>query len=322
MNSFVKTILHEQQQLLTHFFNHLDLAQVDALINKLLSCTGGIYFSGVGKSGIIAKKIAATLTSTGTRAHYLAPLNSLHGDIGNLTSNDIVVLMSKSGETDELVRMVPYIRNKKAYPIAWVSDSNSRLEHACDMAVLLPVERELCPFDLAPTISAEVQLIFGDFVAIALMKKHNISLDSYAQNHPGGHIGRRVNLFVRDLMLTGDALPLASPENTLSDVLEEFTSKRCGCLLIVDKEKNLLGIFTDGDLRRSLQQVGPSILSQTMQQLMRPNPRFVDVKSMAFAAMKAMESDQKRPIMIMPVVENGKRLCGLIKLHDILQSGI
>lgn len=318
----LQKILKHQQEYINYFFEKLDFEVIMSFIELLSNCKGGIYFTGVGKSGIIAKKIVSTMISTGTRAHYIAPINALHGDIGNLTEEDVVILISKSGETDELLRLIPYIRNKGAYPIAWVSNKKNRLAAACDQVCILPVKRELCPYDLAPTTSAAVQLLFGDFVAMALMELKQVSLEKYAENHPAGKIGKQVKHKVKDLMLTKDKVPLAKPLDHLEDVLEEFSSKRCGCLLIVDEHMKLLGIFTDGDLRRSLQKSGATILKMPMEKLMNPCKKMIGVEAFAWEAMKTMEADQKHPVMVLPVVDENKTLKGLIKMHDILQSGL
>jgi arabinose-5-phosphate isomerase len=282
---------------------------------------GTIFLSGVGKSGIIAKKIAVTMSSSGTKALYLSPLNALHGDIGLVTSGDAVLFLSKSGETDELLHLCPAIRNKGARLISVVSSLDSRLAKACDLNIVLPVSKELCPFNMVPTTSTMVQLIFGDLLAIALMNRKQFTVDDFAQNHPAGRIGKRMTFTVRDLMITGDRVPLAAPENILIDALSEFSGKQCGCLLVIDAAERLLGIFTDGDLRRSLQRHGAMVLHKSLRELMTTTPRFIHAKMLAYDAMKFMEADPKRPITVVPVVEDGK-VVGILKMHDIVQSGI
>jgi len=204
--------------------------------------------------------------------------------------------------------------------VAWVSSSHSKLSEACDLSICLPVQKELCPFDLAPTTSTAVQLIFGDVLSVALMKKKEFSLDDYALNHPAGSIGKKITLKVEDLMLKGERLPLCYEEDKLGQVLVELTNKKCGCVLVLDREKRMRGIFTDGDLRRALQNQPSTILERKMKEFIKPSFVSTHKNQMAFDALRLMENPKMR-VMMMPVLENEK-LVGLIHLHDILQSGI
>ncbi|HXF28831.1 MAG TPA: CBS domain-containing protein, partial [Chlamydiales bacterium] len=183
------------------------------------------------------------------------------------------------------------------------------------------VARELCPFDMVPTTSTIVQLIFGDLLAIALMRLKGFTLEDFRHNHPAGRLGKRLLLTVKDVMISGAGAPLISPAEVLINALPEFSGKKCGCLIVVDEEVKLLGIFTDGDLRRALQKHGAMVLHKTMKELMTPSARFIDPKMLAFDAMKQMEADQKRPITVLPVVDGGK-VVGILRMHDIVQSGI
>lgn len=262
------------------------------------------------------------MTSTGSKAFYLSPTNALHGDIGIINEHDIFVMLSKSGETDELLNLVPYLRNKHVKIVAIVSSPASRLAKASDFTITLPMEKELCPFDLAPTTSTAIQMIFGDVLTVALMRMHNFSLDQYALNHPAGRIGKRVTVKVQDLMLKGSSVPLCKPDSKLVESLVELSNKRCGCLLIVNEEMTLQGIFTDGDLRRALQKHGAVALERPICELMSPKPRFIDSKKLAWEAMQQMEADQKNAITCMPVLDENRKVLGLIRLHDIIQSGI
>jgi arabinose-5-phosphate isomerase len=311
-----------QRAYVNHFFDHLDYESVEQMVQMLLDCPGVVFFTGVGKSGIIAQKIAMTMVSTGTRSFHMLPTDALHGDLGIVTDRDLVVFLSKSGESDELLSLVPYIRNKGARPIAVVCQADSRLERACDHIVCLPFHRELCPFGLAPTTSTAIQLLFGDVLAVALMKAKRFSLGEYAQNHPAGRIGKRITVRVRDLMLKGGAVPLCRPDDRLVDTLVELSNKRCGCLLVVGEEEKLEGIFTDGDLRRALQGLGAQALEARIGDLMTRGPRVIEADRLACDAITLMESDQKRPITVLPVLDLESRVEGLIKMHDLVQSGI
>jgi arabinose-5-phosphate isomerase len=231
-------------------------------------------------------------------------------------------MISKSGESDELLQLVPFLRNRGAKLFAITNNVSSRLAKGVDVAVTLPLLKELCPFDLAPTTSAVIQMIFGDVLSIALMMKKNFSLVDYAMNHPAGKIGRRLTIKVKDLMLSGKDIPMAGKDDKLVDTLVELSNKKCGCVLIVDKERHLIGIFTDGDLRRSLQKHGSSALEMALGTIMSKEPRTISQDAMASQAVAVMEGDLKRPITVLAVVDESKRVLGVIKLHDVLQSGL
>ncbi|HXW59951.1 MAG TPA: KpsF/GutQ family sugar-phosphate isomerase, partial [Myxococcota bacterium] len=290
-------LLFKQQALLAHYFENLNLESCEKLLNEIVKCSGVLFFTGIGKSGFIAQKISATLMSTGTKAFYLPPIDALHGDLGMISANDYIFLLSKSGETDELLHLLPFLRNKGSRMIAITSHAKSRLAQACDFFVELPCKDELCPFGLAPTVSTEIQLLFGDALAIALMRYKKITVDSFAQNHPAGLIGRRATLKVRDFMLTKEKAPLCLPDQTLEEVLPDFTDKRCGCLVVVDEARKLKGIFTDGDLRRALQAKGERVLGAKIGDLMTKTPRAIGENALAWEAIQLMEADQKHPIM-------------------------
>ena len=315
-------LLKKARNHLDAFFDEIDVSALEKVFDLFLSCKGVLFFTGVGKSGLVAQKIAATMTSTGTKALAISPTDALHGDIGIVSKDDVFIILSKSGETEELLQILPFVRNKGAKLLAVVSKEGSRLARGCDFSISLPFQQELCPFDLAPTTSTTTQVIFGDILAIALMRAKNFSLLEYASNHPNGQIGRRSTLLVQDLMLQGEELPVAFPEKKLSEVLNEFSNKRCGCLLVVDQQKKLHGIFTDGDLRRSLEKHGGDVLSRPLSEMMTLSPRAVDPKALAWDALKLMEADQRRPITVLPVLDEDQRVVGLIKMHDLIQSGV
>lgn len=318
----IQELIEKEREALNHFFDQVDLKEIEKLLKLLHDCQGLIFVTGVGKSGLVAEKIAMTMTSTGSRAFYLSPYGALHGDIGMVSDQDVFVMLSKSGESEELLNLVPYIRNKGAKMVAVVMNPASRLAKACDSVVLLPLEKELCPYDLAPTTSTVIQMIVGDLLAIGLMRLKEISVDEYAMNHPAGRIGRRIFTKVKDLMITGQGIPLSRPADRLVEVLVELSNKRCGCVLITDAEQRLLGIFTDGDLRRALQNHGPVALEMAMGELMTPTPRSIGVADLAWTALQKMEADQKHPIMVLAVLNDQKQVVGIIKMHDIVQSGL
>jgi len=318
----LKELLQKEREYLNDFFDRFACDQADEVLKEMMKCQGMVFFTGVGKSGLIAKKIAATMTSTGMRSLYLSPMDALHGDIGIVTENDLFVMLSKSGESDELIQLLPILRSKGVTTIAVVSNKESRLVKGCHLHVYLPVEKELCPFDMAPTISTTVQMIFGDLLAIALMRLRNLTKDQFVENHPSGRIGKRVLMKVKDLMVEGNGIPICAPQHKLVDVLVELSNKKCGCILVVDESRLLEGIFTDGDLRRALQNHGAAVLDRPMKELMSGSAKWIGPQKLAWEAMQDMERDQKKAITVLPVLEDGRKVVGLIKLHDILQAGI
>lgn len=322
MQALFKELLLEQKTLINRYFDLLDINQTAAFFQGILSCKGTIFFSGVGKSGLIAQKIVATFLSIGAHARFLSPLDALHGDLGIVKESDLVIFLSKSGESEELLSLLPFVEQRGATTAALVSRKGSRLEKKCRFSLILPVEKELCPHDLTPTISASVQLLFGDLIAIAWMREKAIDICQFAANHPGGLIGRKITLKVADLMLKESLIPICKKEDVLIDVLHELSSKQCGCLLVVGSDKRLEGIFTDGDLRRSIESLGSKALEERVGNLMTQGARTIGAKVLAFDALKKMEKEnQNQPVTVLPVVEEGK-LVGLIRMHDILQAGL
>lgn len=322
INSVLSELFQKERTYLNDFFDSLNLESVERVLEQLHACDGLIVLTGVGKSGLVAKKTAVTMTSTGTRAIYLSPTNALHGDLGILKPQDIFLVFSKSGESDELLNLIPFIRNKGIKMIAVVSNAESRLAKSVDLTLELPHEPELCPFDLAPTTSTTIQSIVADVLAIALMRLKNFTVNDFASLHPAGRLGKRLTMKVKDLMLQGDAVPICKPDELLVDTLVELSNKQCGCVLIVDAAGKMLGIFTDGDLRRSLQNKGSRALESRMEELMTKTPRFIDPDALVLEAMKKMEANQKSPIMVLPVLDSAGHVAGLIKMHDIVQAGI
>ncbi len=316
----MRELFEKQKAYIDYFFDEIDETQAQKFMEFCRNIKGLIVLTGVGKSGIVAEKIAMTLSSTGTRAVHLPPTNFLHGDLGILTQDDLVIFLSKSGETEELLELIPFIRKKAAKLGALVSNPESRLAKNADCFVHLPLEKELCPFDLAPTISTAIQLLFGDALAMALMPK-SFSMQDYALNHPSGTIGKKTSVTVDSLMFRGDRVPLTTEKSILSAVLNDLTEKKCGCLLVVDENKQLQGIFTDGDLRRALQAHGTSIMNKPIGELMTRSAIAIPHDTLAWEALKVMQKDPKRWISVLPVLHQ-KQVIGLIRMHDIIQAGI
>eukprot|EP00193_Tetraselmis_chui_P005426 CAMPEP_0177753874 /NCGR_PEP_ID=MMETSP0491_2-20121128/1702_1 /TAXON_ID=63592 /ORGANISM="Tetraselmis chuii, Strain PLY429" /LENGTH=373 /DNA_ID=CAMNT_0019269207 /DNA_START=93 /DNA_END=1213 /DNA_ORIENTATION=+ len=319
--SRLKQLFGEQHRFMNYFFDNLEYEPLQKFTEACLDCEGVICFTGVGKSGFIAQKITQTLVSTGTKAIYLSPTDALHGDIGILGPSDLLVMFSKSGGTEELLRLVPYARAKGAQLVSVTSVKGNKLEAACDMAVHLPLERELCPFDLAPVTSTAIQMLFGDTVAISLMLSRNLSKDEYAMNHPAGRIGKRLMLSVTDVMISGDKLPVVSPDMKVVETLVELSGKGCAAVLVADENKKLLGTFTDGDLRRTLQARGSVILETKVGDVMTRTPLTVDSAEKAVEAMQMMEK-KDRKVTFLPVIDTEGGLQGLITLHGLVSAGL
>jgi len=285
-----------------------------------------VFFSGVGKSGFIAQKICMTLVSTGTKSIFLSPSDALHGDIGILGKGDVLVLLSKSGATEELVTLVPYAKAKGARIYGVTSNKTSQIAQTSHAHVYLPLERELCPFDLAPVTSTAIQMIFGDTCAVAIMHAKSFTREEYAMNHPAGRIGKRLVLNVSDIMLNYGQLPLVTPNDHGMEALVRLagSSKGCGCLLVVDEQNKLLGTFSDADFRRALAHKGERALSLPVKELMnyrKAYPRTVLDTAKAFAAQQKMEIFP--PVSYLPVVcGQTDSLVGLVTLHHLTNAGI
>jgi arabinose-5-phosphate isomerase len=315
----IEELLEKQRSYLDYYFDRINIEEIERLVEACCQTEGLIIFTGVGKSGIIAEKIAMTLVSTGTKALYLPPTNFLHGDIGILSDKDLLVLISRSGETEELCNLVPFARRRNTRLVAMVSNNASRLSKICDLCVHLPVEKELCPFDLAPTTSTATQLLCGDLLAVALMRAKEFNLAAYILNHPSGSIGKKMTLTVDEIM--HKELPLAKPDDLLMTALVELSNKKLGGVLITGPEQELLGIFTDGDLRRALQAHGSDVLNKPIKELMTSMPLTVSQGTLAWDALKLMQKDPKKFVLVLPVVDREKAV-GFLRMHDIIQAGI
>ena len=312
-------LLNEQKEQLDYFFQSIDITKANEVLAEMLQCQGTIVFSGVGKSGIIAEKIAKTMASVGTKAIAISPVDALHGDIGLLDHHDLFVGLSKSGHTKELFELFQMVKMRGLKTIGWFCNSDAKLASICDVVMQLPIEKELCPFDLAPTTSTAVQLIFGDLLAISMMKEKQFSLSQYALNHPAGTIGKKSTLMVSDVMRKGEELPTCTVDQTLSDVLVELTNKRLGCVLVVDQLGHVQGIFTDGDLRRAIQKHSQAAFNMRMDQLMIQSFMHIDEDALADDAVSVMQLDPKKRVMMLPVLRKGL-LVGLVTMHDVVNA--
>lgn len=286
-------------------------------VELLAAVEGRIVVTGMGKSGHIARKVAATLASTGTPALFVHPGEASHGDLGMIVAGDAVLAFSNSGETSELADIVQHTRRFALPLIAVTGRGGSTLAHASDLALVLPATPEACPMGLAPTTSTTMQLGLGDALAVALLKRRGFTASDFQRFHPGGRLGARLKR-VRDLMHTGAALPLAPPDLSMDQALLLMTEKSFGCLGVVEAPCRLVGIVTDGDLRRAM---GPDLLSRRVGELMTRTPRTIGPDALAAEALHEMNVSG-RPITTLFVVDTAAEVLGLVHVHDLLRAGV
>ena len=289
-----------------------------AASRAILDCGGRTVLTGMGKSGHIAAKIASTLASTGTPAFYVHPAEASHGDLGMITSDDVVLMISYSGETSEILALLPALRRKDCTIISITGNIESTMAGQSDIHILSTVEKEACPIGLAPTASSTVALALGDALALSLLQARGFSADDFALSHPGGALGKRLLLRVSDLMHSGDEIPTVSADTTLSEALVEMTRKRLGATTIVDSENVLLGIFTDGDLRRTLNQA-KDFSNIAISSVMTKNCMTVNPDKLSTEALLLM---QQKKIQVIPVVTENNQLAGMLHMQDLLKAGV
>ena len=291
----------------------------DAAVAALERCRGRVIVTGMGKSGIIARKIAATLASTGTPAHFLHPAEGVHGDLGMVARGDTIMVLSNSGETDEILAIVPLLK-RLAVPIVLLTGNlQSALARQCDVVLDVSVREEACPVSLAPTASTTAALAMGDALAMALLDLRGLRPEDFAALHPRGALGWRASVRVADLMRAGDAMPVVSDAALLKDVIAEMTQKSLGMTTVVDASGRLAGVITDGDVRRLHLRPGP-IGEFTARDFMTPTPKLIEKNALAAAALEVME--QSGPITSLVIVDEAGRPEGVIHLHDILRAKI
>ena len=300
----------------------LQIDQLKQVLNLLINCQGKVVLTGVGKSGIVAQKIAATLCSIGNVAVYLHPCDALHGDLGIITASDVVILFSNSGETQELVEIVPHLKYRQVPIIGILGNLQSTLASRADLVLDASVDREACPLNLAPTTSTTVALAIGDALTMTLMQIKSITVQDFALNHPAGRLGKRLTLRVSDLMHSGQNNPVITPVSSWIEIVSAITKGGLGAVNIVNEKGQLLGIITDGDLRRSIATIKPTDLENLQASvIMTSNPVTVQPDRLAYDALKLMENRSSQ-ISVLSVVDAQAHCIGLIRLHDIARSGI
>ena len=284
----------------------------------ILACKGRVIISGMGKSGHISNKIAATLASTGTPAFFVHPGEALHGDLGMITGDDVVVAISNSGTTEEVLTLASLVKRLGAVVIGMSGDKQSPLAEISDFHLDIAVEKEACPMGLAPTSSTTVTLVLGDALAVALLEARGFTPEDFARSHPGGRLGKRLLVHVRDIMHSGNQIPLCLPETSLNDAILEMTGKKLGATLVVDAENHLFGIFTDGDLRRTFNQ-GIDLKKVNIGEITHQNCITTRADELGINVVNLMQDKQ---ITVLPVTDESNKVMGIIHMHDLLKAGI
>ena len=290
-------------------------------IELLLDCKGRVIVTGMGKSGLVGKKIAATLASTGTPSFFLHPAEGIHGDLGMVTADDVVISLSNSGETTEVVSILPIIKRIGASIIAMCGNSQSTMALNADVFIDVSVDEEACPLGLAPTASTTATLAMGDAIAVVLLSKRKFSPEDFALFHPGGSLGRKLLLTVENVMHSGEDNPIVSAETNVKEALFVMTSKGLGATAVVDQSGCLLGILTDGDIRRGLE-TGHQFLEESVVNIMTKTPKTITADKLAAAALSIMEKNKPRPITVLPVVDKNNFVIGIVHLTDLLRQGV
>ncbi len=285
----------------------------------MLACQGRIVVIGMGKSGHIGSKLAATLASTGSPAFFVHPGEASHGDLGMITAQDVVLALSNSGETDEILTILPLIKRLGIPLITLTGKPASRMAREADVNIDVSVAKEACPLGLAPTASTTAALVMGDALAIALLESRGFTADDFALSHPGGRLGKRLLLHVQDIMHTGEAIPRVTEATPLSEALVEMTRKGLGMTTITDTDDHLVGVFTDGDLRRVFDHDGLNIHQTLMGEHVTRECRTITPERLAAEALQMMDAHR---INALPVVDTGHRLVGALNMHDLLRAGV
>lgn len=312
-------VLRDEAGAVISLVDKLD-GQFEEAVRLIESAQGRVVLTGMGKSGHIARKVAATMASTGTPAFFLHPAEGIHGDLGMVTSEDVVIAYSNSGETAEVLNILPSLKRIGAKLIAVVGKTNSTLARNADAILDAGVEKEADSLGLAPTSSTTAALALGDALAVCLMERHHFTADNFAIFHPGGALGKKLLLTVEMVMHKGDENPLISEKASVKDALFVMTDKGLGAVSVVDEEGKLKGLMTDGDVRRGLEK-GMDFLTRPVGEAMTINPQLISKERLAAEALHRMEQHKPHPITVLPVVENGKAI-GMLHITDLLKQGV
>ena len=316
--AIAKKVLLTESDAVAGLLNKLDQSFVKG-IEIIFESKGRVVVTGMGKSGLVGKKIAATLASTGTPAFFLHPAEASHGDLGMVTSDDVIIAISNSGETEELVKIVPYLKRFGVGLISMTGNPASTLAKASDVHLDVAVKEEACPMGIVPTASTTAALAMGDAIAVALLSRRGFREEDFASFHPSGSLGRKLLIRVADLMHSGEGLPQIGPDASMTEAVVEISSKRLGITLVTGDDGVLLGVVTDGDVRRGIQKWGKEFFDLKAWDVMTRSPKTVSAVELAAKALAVME---QHAITVLVVAGAGGRPLGVLHLHDILKQGI
>jgi len=312
-----KQVIKIESEAVSHLYELLDEEFVNAA-NTILNSKGRVIITGLGKSGLIARKIVATLNSTGTPAIHLHPTDALHGDLGMVRSEDVVIMISKSGNTEELYNLMLMLKRLNVTLIGMLGKRDSKIGRGCDIFLNVNVKEEACPYDLAPTSSSTAALVMGDALAITLLEMRGFTTEDFAFLHPGGSLGKRLSLKIDEIMYKDSQVPKVGKEASLKDAIIEMTSKRLGTTTVVDDSGTLVGILTDGDLRRLLEKHS-DIKDLIAEDVMTKNPKTIKAEFLASFALQQMENFK---ITSLVVTDDENKPIGIVHLHDLIEIGL
>ncbi|MDP4114781.1 MAG: KpsF/GutQ family sugar-phosphate isomerase [Bacteroidota bacterium] len=312
-----REVVNIENNAITTLLNSIDDEFAKA-VDIIINCKGRVVLTGMGKSGLIARKIVATMNSTGTAAFYLHPTDAMHGDLGMVRKDDVVLLISKSGETEEVLYLIPMLKRLDVKLIAMSGRRDSKLVKECDIFLNIGDSEEACPHDLVPTSSTTATLVLGDALSIVLLRKRGFSAQDFAFLHPGGSLGKRLSLKIKEIMLMDEKIPVVNENASIKDVILEITSKRLGTTCVTNENKELLGIITDGDLRRLLEKT-LDIHNLVAKDIMTINPKVMDKELLASFALQQMENFK---ITTLIIVNDQKQPVGIVHLHDLINLGL
>ena len=315
-----KEVIRIEANSVSQIVERIDEKFVSA-VQSIMECDGRLIIMGMGKSGLISQKIASTMASTGTPSHFVSPAEATHGDLGMIKKEDVLLIVSNSGETMELMQLLPSIKRKGVLIIGLIGKKNSSLAREADISLDTSVEKEACTLDLAPTASTTATLAMGDALAVSLLEVRGFNKTDFAELHPGGMLGKRLLLTIDNLTHKGNAIPFISINSSIKDALFNISEKGLGLTGVMDEENSLIGIITDGDIRRGLEKFGDDILNKTAEFLMSKEPKWISSDTLAISALELME---KHSITSLFVYSDSslKRPDGIVHIHDILKSGI
>ena len=311
-----KKVLKIEAEAISFLIERIDDSFVKA-VDLVFFCKGKIVVTGVGKSGLIGQKIASTLASTGTQSFFMHPAEGIHGDLGMLSKNDVVIAISNSGESNEISQIIPVVKRMGLPLISMTGNRSSTLAKSGDAVLDISVKEEACPLGLAPTASTTATLAMGDALAVAVLDKRGFNKEDFALLHPGGSLGKRLLVRVSDLMHTGEAIPLVTENTVMKVALFEITSKRLGVTGVLDDEGFLEGAITDGDLRRAMEK-GLDVLNKNASEIMTRNPKKIGADALAAEALQKMEQHSITSLFVM----DGEKVAGIVHLHDLLKAGV